>query len=329
MPQNPYYAGPPSDHFDGTRFFNPGRPDTDRSFRQLLRWQLGGGRARWPRRVEIACAKPAARVAGLAITAVGHASVLIQAQHLNMLVDPVWSERASPISWAGPSRVTRPGIAWEDLPPIDAVLVTHNHYDHMDAATLARLAAEHRPHIITALGNDAIIRQFAPDARVTTLDWGGQTDLAEGVQVTAVPAQHWSARGWRDHRMALWCGFTIRTADQLVYVVGDTGYGDGRIFREIGARFGAPDVALIPIGAYEPRWFMADQHVNPDEAVRIMLDCGARQALGMHWGTFQLTNEGRDDPPVALAKALARHGIDPLRFLAFAPGDVWTAAERS
>lgn len=311
MPRNRYYAGPPSDHFDGLRFFNPGHPDTDRSLGQLLRWQLGGGRARWPRSVAVTPAKPRPRVDGLAVTMVGHASLLVQAHGLNILVDPVWSERASPVGWAGPKRVARPGIAWDDLPPIDAVLVTHNHYDHMDAATLARLAAEHRPQIVTALGNDAIIRRFAAGARVAALDWGGSTELAPGVLATAVPAHHWSARGRGDRRMALWCGFAIRTPGHLVYVVGDTGYGDGRIFRDFGARFGPPDVALVPIGAYAPRWFMADQHVDPDEAVRIMLDCGAAQALGVHWGTFQLTNEGRDEPPRALAAALAARGVDP------------------
>ena len=329
MPRNRHHAGPPSDHFDGVRFFNPGHPDTDRSLRQLLRWRLGGSRANWLARLEIHPARPAPRVDDLAVTMVGHASFLIQMHGVNMLVDPVWSDRASPVRWAGPKRVTRPGIAWEDLPPIDVVLVTHNHYDHMDAATLARLEAEHRPRIVTALGNDAIIARFAPSAEVRALDWDEGFEPAPDLSVTAVPAHHWSARGGGDLRMALWCGFVIRSGDRLVYVVGDTGYGDGRIFRDLRARFGAPDVALIPIGAYEPRWFMAAQHVDPDEAVRIMLDCGAVRGLGVHWGTFQLTDEGRDDPPRALARALAARGVDPDRFLALAPGDVWRADGRA
>ena len=136
---NPYYVGPPSDHFDGERFFNPGQPSTDRSLREMLRWQLSGGRAAWPKHVAITAARPAPRVDDLAITMVGHASLLIQVAGLNILLDPVWSDRASPVSFAGPTRVTPPGIAFDDLPPIDVVLISHNHYDHLDAATLARL----------------------------------------------------------------------------------------------------------------------------------------------------------------------------------------------
>ncbi|PAX06301.1 MBL fold metallo-hydrolase [Sphingomonas lenta] len=327
MPRNRYYAGPPSDHFDGLRFFNPGQPSTDRSFGQLLRWQLGGGRARWPLAVEVRQVKPELCVDGLAVTMIGHASVLIQVAGQNILVDPVWSERASPVSWAGPKRVARPGVALHDLPPIDAVLVTHNHYDHMDMPTLRRLHAAHRPRIVTALGNDAIIGAAVPGANTVALDWHDAHELRKGVGITAVPAHHWSARRGGDRRMALWCGFVIRTPEHLVYVVGDTGYGDGAIFRDIRTRYGAPDVAIIPIGAYEPRWFMRDQHVDPDEAVRIMLDCGAAQALGVHWGTFQLTNEGRDAPRHALTSALLARGIKPARFLAMKPGDSWQSSE--
>lgn len=324
MPRSPYHAGPPSDHFDGVRFFNPGQRSTDRSLGEILRWQLGGGRARWPRAVETGAAKPAMRVWGLAITMIGHASVLIQAAGLNILVDPVWSERASPVGWAGPKRVTRPGVAFADLPPVDAVLVTHNHYDHMDIGTLRRLQAAHRPQFVVALGNNVIIQRAVPGADVVALDWSDAHPLGAGVTAVAVPAYHWSARGRGDRRMALWCGFVIRTSEHLVYNVGDTGYGDGLIFREVRARYGTPDVAIVPIGAYEPRWFMADQHVDPNEAVRIMLDCGAAQALGVHWGTFQLTNEARDAPRQALAAALSAHGVDPAHFVAMSPGEVWS-----
>ena len=324
MTSNRYYSGPPSDHYDGARFFNPGLPSTDRSLGQMLKWKLGGAATPWPKSVEVSTTKPAARALGLEVTMVGHATVLIQAAGLNLLVDPVWSDRASPFRRAGPRRVTPPGIAFDDLPPIDAVLVTHNHYDHMDLDTLARLHAVHRPRIVTALGNDAIIRGAVPNADAVALDWGQDVELNAGTVVTAVPANHWSSRGLRDRRMALWCGFAIRTSDRLVYDVGDTGYGDGRVFRGFQARFGPPDVALIPIGAYDPRWFMADQHVDPDEAVRIMLDCGAAHALGVHWGTFPLTDEGRDAPVRALAAALRARGIDQRRFIAFEPGQSWT-----
>ncbi len=323
MSRNPYSRGPPSDHYDGLRFFNPGQRSTDRSLAELLRWQLGGGRARWPGSVAGRTTVPAESVDGLRITMVGHASVLIQAHGRNLLVDPVWSERASPVSWAGPKRVTPPGIAFERLPPIDTVLLTHNHYDHMDVRTLAKLDATHRPRIVAALGNDAIIRRSLPGADIVALDWDGACDLGGDVAVTAVPANHWSARGRGDRRMALWCGFLIQTPYHLVYNVGDTGYGDCSIFRDLRTRYGAPDVAIIPIGAYEPRWFMADQHVDPEEAVQLLLDCGANQGLGVHWGTFQLTNESRDAPKEALAEALLARDVAPTRFIALEAGDVW------
>ena len=325
MTRNRYYAGPTSGHFDGELFFNPGHPDTDRTLGQLLRWQLSARKARWPGSVEVKQARPAERVEGLSVTMVGHASVVVQVEGLNILVDPVWSERASPVAWAGPRRATAPGIAFEDVPPIDGVLVTHNHYDHLDLPTLGRRETGLRPLVVTPLGNDAIIRPTLPGARIETLDWHGSTGLAGRATVTAVPAHHWSARGRGDRRMALWCGFLIRTAGFLVYVVGDTGFGDGAIFRDVRTRYGSPDVAIVPIGAYEPRWFMADQHVNPDEAVRILLECDAKQGLGVHWGTFQLTDEARDAPRTALATALVKYGVKPSLFPAMSPGQVWSA----
>ena len=191
---------------------------------------------------------------------------------------------------------------------------------------MARLASAHQPRIITALGNDALIAaavRAGDGASVETGDWGDRFVLAERLAVTLHPAYHWSARRVGDRRMALWCGFVLETPVGIVYLVGDTGYGDGAIFRQVRERFGPPHVAVIPIGAYEPRWFMRAQHVNPEEAVQIMRDCGARQALGVHWGTFRLTDEARLDPPAALNVALARHGIDRDRFPALRPGDVW------
>jgi L-ascorbate metabolism protein UlaG (beta-lactamase superfamily) len=322
--RNRYYAGAPSDHFDGERFFNPGQAGTDRSLGDRLRWWRGGGRSHWSAPVASAPpAKPAARVSGLTVTMVGHATVLIQLAGCNLLVDPVWSERASPFRWAGPKRVNAPGIAFSDLPPIDAVLITHNHYDHFDRATLRRLWSARRPRFVVPLGNDRLLAEAIGAGKTETVDWGDTIAIGDQIRVTAVPAYHWSARTLRDRRMALWCGFIIRSPAGLVYNAGDTGIGDGSIFSEIASRFGAPDVAILPIGAYEPRWFMKDQHVNPEEAVQIMTACNARQALGVHWGTFQLTNEARLAPKEALAVALHQHGIAPERFLALEPGDVW------
>lgn len=323
--RNRYYAGPPSDHFDGLRFFNPGQAVTDRSTANLLRWRMGGSRAPWPRKVENGpAAKPPARFGGLRITMVGHASVLIQSSGCNILVDPVWSERASPLNWAGPKRVNAPGIAFADLPPIDAVLISHNHYDHLDMATLRRLWSAHRPRFIAPLGNDALIDRAIGGGQTETADWGDTVTVGNDVRINIVPAHHWSARGFGDRRMALWCGFVVQSPAGAVYNSGDTAYGDGRIFAGIAARYGPPDAAILPIGAYEPRWFMKNQHANPEEAVQIMLACGARQALGVHWGTFQLTDEPRLAPKEALAAALEQQGVARDRFLAVEPGNVWS-----
>lgn len=317
---NPYYSGAPSDHFDGLRFGNSDHVETDRKIRDLLRWKLKEKPAAWPRSVPVRQVVPDASVAGLRVTVVGHASVLIQADGLNVLTDPVWSERASPLLFAGPRRVVAPGIAFENLPQIDAVLLSHNHYDHMDMATLRRLNAEHHPLIVTPLGNDAILRRAIPEVRVVAGDWWDRVNIGKASEVTIVPAYHWSARARSDRRMALWSGFMLNTSSGSAYFAGDTGYGNGRIFKEIRRQIGRPDQALIPIGAYAPRWFMRAQHIDPNEAVQIMEDLEAARAVGIHWGVFHLTDEGRDEPPELLLEALARRGIDAGIFLAGKPG---------
>jgi L-ascorbate metabolism protein UlaG (beta-lactamase superfamily) len=322
--RNPYYQGPKSDHFDGVRFFRPGRA-ADKGLLELARWQFGGGRSSWPASFPSPFPpdKPPARVEGLRVTMVGHATLLIQVAGLNILTDPVWSERASPLRVAGPKRVNPPGIAFADLPPIDVVLVTHNHYDHLDVETIGRLWEAHSPRIVTPLGNDAIIRGHEDDASVETLDWGGETTLGSGVSAHLEPTNHWSARGINDRRMALWGAFVLRTPWGTIYLAGDSGYGDGDIFRDVPARHGPVRLAILPIGAYEPRWFMGPQHMNPADAVRALGDLGAGQALGVHWGTFQLTNEGVEEPAVDLAVALAEARLSPDTFTALRPGQVW------
>ncbi len=317
---NPYYSGLPSDHFDGLRFFNPDHPDTDRGLRDLLRWKLMETAAPWPRSIPVRQTIPDACVAGLRATIVGHASVLIQAGGLNVLTDPVWSQRASPLPFAGPRRVWAPGIDFESLPQIDAVLLSHNHYDHLDLATLRRLHAGHSPLVVTSLGNDAILRRAIPGVRVVAGDWWDRIEIGKGGEVTIVPAYHWSARTGRDRRMALWSGFILSTGAGRVYFSGDTGYGNGRIFQDVRQRIGRPDLALIPIGAYAPRWFMCAQHTDPNEAVQILEDLEAARAVGIHWGVFRLTDEHRDEPPELLLKALARRGIAENLFPAGVPG---------
>jgi L-ascorbate metabolism protein UlaG (beta-lactamase superfamily) len=323
MPRNPYHRGPPSDHFDGLRFFNPGQADTDRSLGDMWRWQSANNRARWPAQVAVTPTVPQTRRETLCVTMVGHATTLIQLAGLNILTDPMWSIRASPVQWAGPSRVTAPGVAFDDLPPIDLVLLSHNHFDHLDLPTLRRLIARDNPRILTPLGNDTIVRRASPSARVEVGDWGDRFALADGGEVTIVRANHWSSRTGRDRRMALWGGFMLRLGGKLVYFAGDTGFGD--IFPAMRATFGEPDLALIPIGAYAPRWFMASQHCDPAQAVRIFEEVGARQAVAIHWGTWQLTDEPRDEPPRLLGEALAARGIAADRFAILHPGE-WLEA---
>lgn len=289
----------------------------------MLRWKLAGGAAKWPPSVPVTPARPEPRVDGLCVTMVGHASLLIQAAGVNILTDPVWSERASPFRRVGPKRVTAPGIAFEDLPPIDVVLLSHAHYDHLDLDTLRRLDAEHGPLMAMPLGNDAVVRAGVPAARCVTGDWWGRLDLGGGMATTLTPANHWSNRWPSDTRMTLWSGHYLDTPAGAIWFVGDTGYGDGSIFGEVRERLGAPDVALIPIGAYAPRWFMAAQHVDPVEAVRIFTDVGAGRALGIHWGTFQLTDEAREAPVAELATALDAARIAPDRFVAAEAGGVY------
>ena len=320
---NRYYQGPVSDHFDGVRFYAPGRP-ADKGLAELLRWQLGGGRRDWPESYPSPYRdRPPAFVPDLRVTLIGHASLLVQAAGLNILTDPVFSERASPFGFAGPRRINPPGIAFGDLPPIHAVLITHNHYDHLDLATIGRLWQRDRPMIVAPLGNDAVIRAEDPGIPVETRDWGGSVDLGRGVTAHLEPAYHWSARGLTDRRMALWCAFLVTTPTGVIYHVGDSAFGDGRIFHEVRRRFGRPRLAHLPVGAYEPRWFMEPQHMNPEDAVKAFSILDPDQALGHHWGTFRLTNEGVEEPLQDLSTALREAGIAPGRFRALRPGEVF------
>jgi L-ascorbate metabolism protein UlaG (beta-lactamase superfamily) len=321
-----YYHGPISDHFDGERFFDPdGAPPRSRG--DLLRWRLQRRtRAKWPGWAPSPYAdRPPPRVEGAPwrITYVGHASFLIQTAGRNILLDPVWSKRASPFRFIGPKRVNAPGIAFADLPPIDAVLVSHGHYDHLDVATLSRLAAAHTCRVITSLGNDTIMRNYDPAIAAEGYDWEQRADLGGGMSVTLVPTRHWSARNLSDRNMSLWASFVIETPGGRIYFVADSGYGDGRHFRKARAGHGPFRLAILPIGAYEPRWFMREQHINPAEAVQAFADCGAELALGHHYGTFQLTDEAIDAPLVALAEVLQAGGLPPERFRTLQPGQVW------
>lgn len=322
--QNPYYNGPVTANFNGLHF-SDGR-ESNKGFREFFQWQLQGGKESWPPVFPTPPQdKPPARVEGIRVSHVGHATFLIQAGGVNLITDPLFSERASPVQFAGPKRVNPPGIAFENLPKIDAILITHNHYDHLDLNSVHRIFDRDRCRIIAPLGNDTIIRAKRKDITVEAHDWGDTVAVATGVDVTLVPSYHWSARGAFDRRMALWASFVIGTPSGRIYHIGDTGYHDGTFFREHGEAFGPFKLAILPIGAYEPRWFMADNHMNPDEAIKVMLSLRAETALGHHWGTFQLTNEGVERPREALENALATAAIAGERFRASLPGVVWEA----
>lgn len=326
---NPYYAGPETDHFDGTCFYNPGGIPP-RGMVDLLKWQFGEKRHKWPKSYSSPhdSTRPADRVDGndLHVTMIGHASLLLQVGGLNILTDPVWSERASPISFVGPKRVNAPGVALKDLPPIDIVVVTHNHYDHMDASTLVKLVDAHNPLIITPLGNDTIMKDFIPDARFNVMDWG---DIAEthGIRIHAEPCHHWSARGTGDRRMALWAAFVFETPAGKIYHIGDTGFHDGINYRAAAQKHGGFRLANLPIGAYEPRWFMEAQHQNPEEAVKGLQLCNASFAIGHHWGTFQLTNEAIEHPLEHLEAALEAAGVAATRLKPLRPGETFAVPE--
>jgi L-ascorbate metabolism protein UlaG (beta-lactamase superfamily) len=317
---------PISDHFDGTRFFVPGH-DGDKTRDEVFKMMFGGGRQKWPPRFDSPHNhKPPQRVAGVRSTLIGHASFLVQVAGLNILIDPVFAERASPLSFAGPKRVNPPGVAFDDLPPIDAVLLTHNHYDHLDKASLWRIAERFKPQFVGPLGIDDHLRRGGKTiGSIITLDWGQQTSFGN-FSIHAVPTYHWSARGLRDRRKTLWCSFVITSDVGTVYHIGDTGYGAGAFSKQVAQTFGRVDLAHIPIGAYEPRWFMKDAHVNPAEAVQIFQDCGATQAIGHHWGTFQLTHEAITQPQKDLDAALKAAGLSPDVFQAFRPGQALVLA---
>jgi L-ascorbate metabolism protein UlaG (beta-lactamase superfamily) len=320
------YSGPKSDHFDGERFFDPdGAPP--KTLREVLHWQFGGERERatWPDWVENAFSDtPPPRVDGgkVRLCFVGHASWLIQTGGQNILVDPVWSMRVSPFSWAGPKRHNDPGIAFLALPPIDVALVSHGHYDHLDVATLSRLTKTFAPRIITPLGNDLTMQAADRTIKAEGYDWHDRVELGGGLAVTLVPTHHWTARGLFDRNRALWASFVLETPAGKIYIVGDSGYGNGTHFRRVAEAHGRLRLALLPIGAYEPRWFMRDQHMNPADAVMALADCGAEQALAHHHGTFQLTDEAIDAPALALAEALDAAKIPRERFAVLQPGQV-------
>jgi N-acyl-phosphatidylethanolamine-hydrolysing phospholipase D len=315
----------------------------------LLKWQLDSSRNGLPK----PAATPTPRVAPdlplihanasagasmtPALTWIGHATMLAQIGGLNLITDPVFSERVSPLSFIGPKRQVPPGLTLAQLPRIDVVLISHNHYDHLDDASVRALAAQAggSPLFVVPLGIKAWMAERGID-KVVELDWWQSHPVASKmgtVDVVLTPVQHWSGRGLNDRLATLWGGYAVFAPDQHLYFSGDTGYS--KDFSDIREHFaprqregGGFDIALIAVGAYEPRWFMSSQHVNPAEAVQIHLDLGAKRSVGVHWGTFELTDESLDTPPLALADARVAKGLAEEQFFVMAVGETRQLARR-
>jgi L-ascorbate metabolism protein UlaG (beta-lactamase superfamily) len=310
-----------SDHFDGNRYFNPTLPNGHSpSLRSTLK-MLREPRSRWPVWVEnkgVPRLKEPLAADEVAITFVNHATFLIQTGGITILTDPVWSKRASPFRWIGPKRVRRPGVAFEDLPRINVILLSHNHYDHLDVATLTQLRHCFAPTVLAAAGDARVLRPIGfKDTR--ELDWWSETQINDTLKVTFVPAQHFSARGLFDRQKSLWGGYLIENYGRRIYFAGDTGYSTH--FSQIKRRLGPPDIAMLGIGAYEPRWFMKPIHMNPAEAVCAHRDLASKQSIGMHFGTFQLTTEAIEQPQADLERAISDSGIPKSEFVTLHEGE--------
>ncbi len=263
-----------------------------------------------------------------ALTWIGHSSLLLQMDGVNMLIDPVFSDRASPVPFAGPKRHQPPGLRASELPHIDVVLLSHNHYDHLDRASMRAVALQPggAPAFVVPRGTESWFASNLPRAQrraiVIGSDWDSVTrwpGATHELELHFLAVQHWSNRTMLNRNQSLWGSWAIVHPAFRFWYSGDLGYSNEP--REIGARFGAFDAAAIAIGAYEPRWFMRTQHVNPEEAVQVMLDVNAAQAIGVHWGTFALTDESLDQPPRDLALALSARGLPPDRFRVLRPGE--------
>ena len=313
----PYYRGPRTDHFDGRHFFNE-EPFEEQQPSELARWQLDRHRGKWPDSAAIPAPAPPARVGGgaLRVTMVNHATVLLQMDSLNILTDPVWSARVGLEGRFGVRRHRPPGIPFDSLPRIDIVLISHDHYDHMDLPSLRRLQQRYHPRIITGLGNPGYLATQGVQG-AEQLDWWQSASLARGVRLTAVPARHWSGRTLSDRYERLWEGFVIEGARDTVYFAGDTGWG--RMYRELHARWSRFTLALLPVAPFRPRWYMARKHLSPDDAVRVAIETRSAMVIPIHWGTFELGDDGESEAVDTLRAAVSalpercRPGLSVLR----------------
>lgn len=306
-------------NYDGSRFYDPDYPKPRNSARNTIFFGLFWyfkyrEQGIWPKKIPLkSLDKPPVKILGndLRVSNVGHVTFLIQTQGLNILTDPVWSERASPFKFIGPKRVVEPGIKFEDLPPIDIILISHNHYDHLDIDTIKRLwnRSSSKPKIITPLGNDLVIKRHIPSVEIETYNWGESTSH-KAVKIHIEPMQHWSARGLFDKNKALWAAFTIETSGGNIYFIGDSGYGKGRYFKAAREKFESFRLALLPIGAYKPRELMEYSHMTPEEMVLAHMDLNSKYTVPSHYDVFRLASESYGDAEKELKLAKARFNIE-------------------
>lgn len=310
-----------SDHFDGKRFFNPKSSFTYHNVFKALKMWLTTPQAKWPEQV-VNTGKPVLNhnltSHQLAVTFINHASFLLQIGGLNILTDPVWSKRVSPFKFVGPKRVREPGISFYDLPNIDLVIISHNHYDHLDLSTLRMLACKYQPKVIVPIGDKSLV-QSTGIKNVEELDWWQSITINENTSITFTPTKHFSARGLFDHNLSLWGSYVIKSDGKKIYFGGDAAYSHH--YNEIYNKFGAIDISLLGIGAYEPDWFMREHHMNPAEAVQAHLELHSKLSIGMHFGTFQLSAEAIDQPVVDLRTALKNLGVSESDFIVVEEGD--------
>ena len=311
----PVYQGKKSDHFNGKEFVNPDNVQ-QHGFSDLLKWAMNRDQGPWMSIEESEQAQITHNPEKVRIYFVNHSTFLIQLGNFNILTDPVWSERVSPFNWLGPRRYRQPGIKFEDLPEIDLVILSHNHYDHLDISTLKKIHNKFNPLMIAPLGVPAYLAEKGIDPLIE-MDWWEERRINEQITISCVPAQHFSGRGMFDRNKTLWAGYVIRSEAGNIYFAGDTGLGD--FFGQIAEQYGPIHLAMLPIGAYKPRWFMSPVHISPEEAVKIHLEMKAERSIAMHFGTFPLGDDGMWQPVEDLMQARKMHQLE--NFEVIQPGE--------
>jgi len=294
------YEGEGTSNFDGNKFFNS-KGKTQKNFLSMMKLSKDFmfKKSKWPKKIEVQEVElPQLNSGEIVVTFIGHSTFLIQSSKYTLITDPVFSERASPVQFAGPKRVRQPAMALEKIPPLDAILVSHNHYDHLDEYSIKKLGSE-KTKIFAGLGNQKLLSEWT-EASSFDLDWNESHQIADDLKITFLEAQHRSGRAISDQNSTLWGSFLIEIEGKKIFFGGDTGYSDH--FKRIHKLYGDMDLSLIPIGAYEPRWFMKEVHMNPEEAMMAHDDLHSKKSIGCHFGTFHLTLESINEPIEKLKK---------------------------